>query len=488
MLISRITSLSFFLTFSALTLSGQPSTSSSTVVPDFENHLIPNVLFEGEAVTYMSLQDRMAHHKVPGVSIAFFENGEISWTRCYGYQDDSLKTPVTPTTRFQAASISKPVAAMAALTLVEAGRLALDEDINRYLKSWKVPDSKFTEKEKVTLRRLVTHSAGMTVHGFPGYAAGEPVPTTRQVITGEEPTNTDAIRPDTFPGALWRYSGGGYTVMQLTVEDITGQPFPEFMQQAVLAEAGMEHSTYQQPLPASYYQNAASAYRGDGRLVEGNWHTYPEMAAAGLWTTPSDLARWAIELQNAAAGKSERVLSQAMAKKVLTKHLGDWGLGPALHGEGDSLSFGHGGANEGFRCQLFAFAKEGGQGVAIMTNSDNGSALTSEILRGLSDLYGWNRYEPAVKKVVQLNTAMLDSYTGKFVAPEGFTLDISRQEGQLFVKQLWNGAEYPILAESETAFFAPGDLLDFVFEPAAKDGKSHTVRVMNGNYTLKRQE
>lgn len=199
-------------------------------------------------------------------------------------------------TLFQAGSISKPVAALAALRLVEQGKLSLDEDVNAKLVSWKVPGNEFTKEQKVTLRRLLTHSAGLTVHGFPGYAAGAQVPTLVQVLNGEKPANTPAIRVDTVPGRLWRYSGGGYTIMQQLLIDVTQKSFPELMRQLVLEPAGMKHSTYEQPLPPARAGEAATAHDANGQPVKGQFHTYPEMAAAGLWTTPTDLALLAIEL------------------------------------------------------------------------------------------------------------------------------------------------------------------------------------------------
>jgi CubicO group peptidase (beta-lactamase class C family) len=234
--------------------------------------------------------------------------------------------PVNAETLFQAASISKPVAAMAALALVGRGKLALDEDVNRKLVSWKVPENDFTKEEKVTLRRLLSHSAGLTVHGFPGYAADEPVPTLRAVLDGAKPANTKAILPDMTPGSSWRYSGGGYCVVQQLLMDVTGKPFPLLLQEMVLGPLGMNHSSYEQPLPSAKCGLAAVGHTSTGQPIKGKWHIYPEMAAAGLWTTPSDLARFAIELQKCRIGKSKRVLSTRMAQQMLTAQIGDAGL------------------------------------------------------------------------------------------------------------------------------------------------------------------
>ena len=338
----------------------------------------------GEPIQAAVLAKQMEQYKVPGVSIAVINNGNIEWAQGYGMADVEQQRPVTTETRFQAASISKPVAAMAALRLVDQGLMDLDADVNVKLRSWKVPENKFTIKNKVTLRRLLNHSAGTTVWGFPGYASGATVPATVAVLNGEG--NTDPITVYKEPGESWQYSGGGYTIVQLLLSDIVRKPFPEIMSEMVLQPVGMNSSTYEQPLPERWHIYAASGYRGDGTKVKGNWHTYPEMAAAGLWTTPSDLGRFAIAIQRAYAGEGETVLTHAMVQQMLTPGMNNHGLGPGISEDG--LHFGHGGANEGFRCEFMAFT-EGGNGVVVMTNSDNGGKLAHEIILSIAEGYGW---------------------------------------------------------------------------------------------------
>ena len=237
---------------------------------------------------------------------------------------------MTLDTLFQAGSISKPVTAMAALRLVEAGRWSLDDPINDRLVSWKLPANDLQKDQHVTLRRLLSHNAGTTVHGFPGYAVGAPVPTVVQVLDGEPPANTAPGPRGLVPGSKVRYSGGGTTIVQLMMTDQLKKPFPEIMAETVLGPLGMTHSSYEQPLPAERAAMTASGTRRGGQVVEGRWHIYPEMAAAGLWTTPSDLAKVAIEVSLAHAGKSSRVLSQAMTRQMLTPQAEDFGLGFAV--------------------------------------------------------------------------------------------------------------------------------------------------------------
>ncbi len=429
-----------------------------------ESGLLPAVVIKGQPPQPMTIADRMAHHKVPGVSVAFFDHGQILWTRAYGLADVAAKTPVTRDTLFQAASISKPVAALAALRLVQDGKLSLDEDVNIKLKTWKVPENAFTVKEKVTIRRILSHSAGLTVHGFPGYASDEPIPTVVQILNGEKPANTEPIRVDVVPGTLWRYSGGGYVILQTLLSDVTGKPFPQIMRELVLAPAGMTHSTYEQPLPKSRVAESATPYRADGSPVKGGAHTYPEMAPAGLWTTPSDLARVAMEVQSEHAGKSSKILSQDMAHQMLTRQIGVWGLGFGLESASSTQpSFGHGGANEGFRCNLHTYT-DSGQGLAVMTNSDSGGELTQEIYRAVAKEYGWPDYHPVEHAIIKINPATFAAYPGTYEIPDIGKLTITQKSYSLYVQADPLGPDpIELLPESATNFFILSGDVTFAF-------------------------
>ena len=334
------------------------------------------------------VQAEMRNHDIVGVSIAIIEDSEICKAAGYGLADKRTATRVTTNTLFQAGSVSKPVAALAALRLVEDGKLSLDADVNRSLKQWQVPENKFTKDEKVTLRRILSHSAGLTVHGFPGYEAHSQIPTLRQILDGSRPANTEAIRVDVVPGSTWRYSGGGYTVMQQMMLEVTGKSFPKFMQETVLAPLQMSASTYEQPLPAYRVALAATGYDPNGKEVAGKWHIYPEMAAAGLWTTPSDLARFAIGIQKSLAAKSNPVISSAMTRQMLTVQKGTDGMGLFLNGSGTRLRFDHGGRDEGFDTFMMADA-ESGHGVVIMINKNDNSGAVNRMVAAIRREYHW---------------------------------------------------------------------------------------------------
>ncbi len=337
-------------------------------IAQVENGLRPPVLIEGDKT--WSIAERMKLYGVNALSIAVIRDSKIEWARAYGLADVEEKKAATPDTLFQAGSISKPVSAMAALVLVQDGKMSVTADINTYLKSWKVPANEHTAKSPVTLERLLSHTAGLTVHGFPGYAAGAPVPTVPQVLDGAAPANTAPVRVDLDPGTQYRYSGGGYTIAQLAMTDVSGQAFPALMQRLVLAPLGMKQSTYDQPLPSALASAAAAGYREDGKPVEGKRHVYPEMAAAGLWTTASDLARFAIGVQRMLAG-GKGPLNKTSVDDMVRPRLDGYALGLGIRDEGDTKYFEHGGADEGFQAQLVA-SETRGYGAVVMTNSDVG--------------------------------------------------------------------------------------------------------------------
>lgn len=412
--------------------------------------LQPPVLVQGEPRECKTLAARMAELKIPAVSVAVVHNGTLVWAEGFGARGPDGK-PVTKETLFQAGSISKPVAAMAALHLVQTGKLSLDTDINQALTSWHIPSSTLAPDATVTLRELLTHTAGMTVHGFPGYAAGSPVPTLTQVLDGTKPANTAPIRIERVPGTEWNYSGGGFTVMQQALVDVTHKPFPELMASTVLVPIGMTHSTYKQPLPSSLMTDEASPYTADGRLVPGGAHTYPEMAAAGLWTTPSDLAKYIIEVQRSLAGKANHVLNSAMTIAMLTPGKNHWGLGVEVGGSDAKPYFTHGGVNAGFQSLFVAYERQG-DGAVVMTNTAGGMEIANELMRSIAAEYGWPDFQPVVRSLVKLDRSVLERYTGTYMATPTFSVAYTLEGDQLFA-QATGQKKFPIFPESESKFF-----------------------------------
>ncbi|WP_263419784.1 beta-lactamase family protein [Terriglobus albidus] len=351
---------------------------------------------DGKPALTFTLGDLMRVYKDPGLSVAVVEDNKLKWAKGFGVVAPGSNSPVTTDTLFQAASISKPVTAAGGLWLVEHGRLKLDEDVNLALKTWKVPENQFTEKEKVTLRRLMSHNAGMNVHGFAGYEQGTPVPTMQQTLDGLSPANNPPIRVTVTPGTECIYSGGGVTVEGLLIKDASGERFEDFILRHVLLPAGMKSSTFEQQLPPELAARAAIATRSDGNAVPGKWHIYPELAPDGLWTTPTDLARFGIELSLSRQGKANHILSQAMTKEMLTPQCldapgdptGGVGLGFGVGYRGHPGQFRHTGGNDGFESYLFMDA-DSGWGIALMGNSDSFHLIYPHIVETIARVRNW---------------------------------------------------------------------------------------------------
>jgi CubicO group peptidase (beta-lactamase class C family) len=334
------------------------------------------------------IEQRMLELNVPGASVTVVSDYAIDWALGFGVKDTETREPVTPRTLFQAASISKSLAAVAAMKLVEEGRLALDADINLSLVTWRIPESAFTAETPVTLRHLLSHTGGLTVHGFGGYAQGEPLPTLIQVLDGVPPANSDPVRVVVEPGTSWSYSGGGYTVLQLAIMDISGLDFTVFLKQEILEPLEMGDSSFDQPLPPSALLSAATGHVKNGRPIPGKRHTYPEQAAAGLWTTPTDLAKFLVELQLSLEGRSNWILSREATTLMLTEVRDNYGLGFIVNGEPGEPTWGHTGGNAGLNGYMLA-SRGGGHGVVVMTNGDRGGPLFREIVQAVRTVYDW---------------------------------------------------------------------------------------------------
>ena len=435
--------------------------------------LPPPVIVKDDPHGCRTLAERMSELRVPGVSIAVVHNGVIEWAQGFGVQRAG-GPPVTADTLFQAGSISKPLAAMAALHLVQQGKLSLDSDVNPKLTTWKIPASAAAPGAVVTLRELLTHTAGFNVHGFPGYAADSPVPTLVQVLNGEKPANTAPIRLDSPPGKEPKYSGGGYTVMQQLLLDVAKVPFPKLLHDTVLAPIGMKNSTYEQPLPAELRATAATPYADDGTAVPGGAHTYPEMAAAGLWTTPSDLARYMIENQQSLQGKANHVLSRELTEEMVTR-----GLGLQVGGPLSKPYFSHGGVNEGYESLFLAYRHEG-EGAAVMTNAEGGMRLASEIMSSIAVAYDWPDFRPVVRAVVDVDRTILARYVGTYELTPDFSITFSLDGNQLMT-QATNQPKVQVFPESPTKFFLKVVDAEVEFFSDDKGRVTHMVLHQNGH-------
>ncbi len=435
------------------------STPTDPGVTAIETALQPASVIAGEPPQTKPLAATMAALGVTAVGIAVIHDGNIAWARSYGTLTKG-GVPAGPDTLFQAASISKAVASVGIMHLVEAGKLDLDRPVNAYLTSWNLPDSPLTATAPVTLRRLLSHTAGTNVHGFAGYAAGLPVPTVVEVLNGEKPANSDAIKVETVPGTAWSYSGGGFTIAQQAIVDTLKSPFPGLMAVNVLIPAGMTHSGYIQPATPAILAAAAMPHDGKGMAIAGGPHSYPELAAAGLWTTPSDLARLAIAIQASLAGKPGAVLSVGAAHEMLAPGIGDWGLGWHVGGGKDRRWFSHTGGNEGYRCILFSY--DNGDGIVVMTNGDNGGPLYDAIVRTYAVSHGWPDLQPKRRTIVALPAASLDRFIGSYRLTVGPIVAIQR-DGDHLVADLPGLGPRPLLADGPASFFLRDEDISMAF-------------------------
>jgi CubicO group peptidase (beta-lactamase class C family) len=332
----------------------------------------------------------MQYHRVPGVSIAVASGDAIDWAKGYGVADGGTRRAVTADTIFQAASVSKPIAAVTALAIFDALGLDLDTDVRGYQETWRLPENAFTQRAPVTMRLLLSHAAGINVHGFAGYSVGERLPSLREILDGTPPANNEPVRAIAQPGAAFLYSGGGYQVVQQLLEDLAeGTAYVATVQARVFEPTGMTRSSLLDPLDPG---DAASGHDQQGRPLPGRWRRYPELAAAAVWTTPSDLIRFATRLQLSYRGVPGALLPPAVAREMLTPERPtdaagqSMGLGLFLEGLGQDPCFQHGGANTGYRCYIVGYL-ERPLAIAIMTNSDVGDRIFTPVVDAVLAAY-----------------------------------------------------------------------------------------------------
>ncbi|MEP7141436.1 MAG: serine hydrolase domain-containing protein [Ferruginibacter sp.] len=450
-------------------------------IKQVENNLGGWVQLQGNTKE-QSLQQRMAFYKIRGLSMAVVHNYKIEWARGYGLADTATQKPVTAQTLFQAASISKSLNAVGILKLAQDKKIDLYTDINHYLTTWKFPYDSLSKGKKITIANLLSHSAGLSIHGFPGYKRGDTIPSVKEVLNGLRPANTQGVRSEFEPGLRMQYSGGGTTISQLIVMDVVNEPYDVYMWKNVLEPLGMKMSSYAQPPTADKEIFLATGYHADGKEVEKKYHVYPEQAAAGLWTNPTDLSKYMVETQLSLQGKSNKVLSMEMTKLRLTPYIDKAAaFGVFIEEKGKEKYFGHNGANAGF-LSSYTGSLENGNGVVIMVNSENG-AIMNEVINSVAQVYGWkDYYKPVVKKVVPVSDSLLDAYAGNYVLGSD-TINISR-EGTEILLTVNRTDTHIIYFSSPEDFFSRDIQIEFKFEKDTT-GKVKDVYFKQGDKELR---
>jgi CubicO group peptidase (beta-lactamase class C family) len=434
------------------TLTGYAQNNTKENIAKVENGLFAPIQIEGEK--NWNILDRMAFYKTPGLSIAVIQNYRLVWAKGYGFANDSSKTPVTTQTLFQAGSISKSLNAVGVLKVAEEKKIDLYADINVYLKSWKFPYDSLSKGKKITMANLLSHTGGINLQGFGGYLPGKPLPTIVQVLNGEKPANSPRIRSAFEPGLRPEYSGGGIIISQQIVMDITGQDYAGYMQQAVLKPLGMNNSTFSQPPAAVYEGKLATGYNIVGNPIPGRYRIFPEQAAAGLWTNPTDLATFVIGMQLAYEGKSVKVLTQQSARLMFTLYQNKMGiaLGAFINVLDSTKYFTHPGSTVGFQ-SIYYGSLRGGNGVVVMLNSGS-QQLATEVVNSVAKVYEFkDLYHPNIKKRVSTPAAdVLQTYTGQFQLAPNRVLTILFEEGHFYVR-MQGEMKRELLAEAPNKFF-----------------------------------
>jgi len=471
----------FFIPLSA----GAQTIDTAEKIKQVETNLVANIQAYGDST--WTLKGRMAYYHIQGVSIAIVHNYKIEWAKGYGWADDSLKIPVTTQTLFQAGSISKSLNSIGVLELVQDKKLDLYTDINTYLQNWKFPYDSLSKGKKITIANLLSHSAGLTVHGFGGYEKADTIPTIEQVLDGKKPANSPAVRSMYEPGLKFEYSGGGTTIAQLIVMDVTHKPYDKYMYDNVLKPLGMTASTYQQPPVDKSPRLISAAYYPNGKEVPGKYHIYPEQAAAGLWTNPTDLCKYIIETQLAYAGRSHKVLSQQMTSLRLTPYVDkNAALGVFIDNYPDGTKyFEHGGVDEGFISQYYG-SLEDGNGVVVMTNTANGGAIIPEIVNSVAKVYGFKDLNHSkVIKTVTVADSVLQSYTGQYELAPKFIITITKEGNNLFGQATGQG-KLQIFPETQSKFFLKTVDAEVEFIKDDKGQVTKLVLYQNGAHNAKK--
>ena len=410
-------------------------------IQQVENGLIPYVPVKGFA--QWTIADRMKYHKIPGASIAVIKDFKIDWAKSYGLADTTLKKPASNQTVYSAGSVSKLLMAFAAMRMVEQGKINLDSPINNYLKSWKLAENDFTKNKPVTLRMLLSHTGGTSQSAYFGFTPDKkPLPTIVEIVSGASISEARPVVVNSEPGKEFRYSGGGSMVAQLALMDITGKDFNSIISEQIFEPLGLKQATFQQPLPASFANNAASAY-SEASWFKGMPYVYPQQAAAGLYSNATNLATFIIEMQKAYAGNSKLMKKSTVEQMLIPvakisegSYLEQIGLGAfLLERTGNTNTkgkyFEHQGVNAGFVTYAMG-SVEDGNGIVIMMNSgDDFNGFGMELRRAVAQVYGWHNFLPEAIQPIAMNAASLDKFTGRYRMADDEVLYLRREKKYL---------------------------------------------------------
>jgi CubicO group peptidase (beta-lactamase class C family) len=411
------------------------------------------VKFWEEPEILSSISNKMFEYNIPAVSLAVIHQGKIEWADTY-QNADFREEELDCTSIFQAASLSKPVTFLAALRMHAAGEIDLDKNIQTYLKDFVIPQGKQTPENPVTFRNIFSHTSGITPGGYQGYARDIDAPSDLDILRGSDGVNSPAVEVINPPNETLSYSGGGYTLAELALQDIYNDAFSNIMKKWILEPAGMENSEFTQPLPDSQANRVAKGHTQSGEMLDGGWRNHPEQAAAGLWSNATDMAKFLLEIYNAYQGKSA-IFSPSDIKTILNHERDGLVYGFIIKRSEDDIAITHYGGNEGYRTGM-TISLTSGNGLVYLINSDNGGALGNELLLSAAQIYNWKHFKQTIAQRKRVRTEILKELTGTYKWDNQIDLSISFDERTNFISLFFpNGDEYKLTP-------IVGDNLDFI--------------------------
>lgn len=421
-----------------------------------ENEIIGPVRILNKLESFSSLTDKMVAHKIPSVSLAVIGNGAIAWTEIYQNENFQHQINLDSVSIYQAASLSKPVTFLAALRMHAAGKIDLDKNIQDYLKEFVIPKGKQTPDNPITFRNIFSHTSGISPGGYQGYDRSFMIPSDLDILSGNSGVNSEPIEVIAAPNEMLAYSGGGYTLAELALQDIFNDEFSNIMKKWILEPAGMKNSFFTQPLSASDSFRVAKGYTQSGDLLEGGWRNHPEQAAAGLWSNSADLAKFMIELYKAYQGDPS-IFSESDIKAILSQERDGHVYGFIVNRSEDDISLTHYGGNAGYRTGM-TISLTSGNGLVYLINSDNGGALGNELLLSASQVYNWQHFKQTKVQLKPVNSEVLDELSGKYRWNNQIDLSITFDESKNQISLVFpNGDEYELVP-------IVGEELDFIHE------------------------
>ena len=448
-------------------------------IESVEKGLLEAVSIKGLKTKTKTLQEQIQYFRVPGVSIAVIDNYEIAWAKGYGNKQLGMVDPVSPETLFQAGTLTMALTAAGVLKAVDSGLIDLDGDIDAYLENWSIRTQSDAGAGRITPLSLLMHTAGISDQTFAGYPEGQELPDLTAILNGEKPASTPLIWRRWPIGNEPRFSQAGYLILQKIIADTSGLDFVSFINTNILSPAEMGLSLIAAQLAEDIRFQAASGHLREGQPLEGKWKGHPELAVSGLWTTASDLARFALTLISDARGLTSTLLSPASARRMLTPQLYNQGIAFTVDDSGDNLNFHLRGSADGFRGFLVAYPATG-RGAVILTNSDNGQYLIEEILRALAAAYEWPHFKQQEKTLLRLDPSAYDQYVGRYEVNPDYILTITHEDYYLII-QPTGQAPTRFYVENPTLFFSTSPYIQIQFFKDAAGNVDSLILRQAGN-------